>query len=174
MSRLIAFSQSRTAWMILFFSALGLELTALFFQYVMKLEPCVMCIYIRVAVLGIMMAGLIGIIGYQYRLMRLIGLLAWGISAVWGVVLAQKLVDIQSNPSPFATCSFLPNFPTWMPLHQWLPSVFMPTGMCTDTPWQALGLTMAQWMVIGFALYLVALLIFFIPTLQAEQSNSSL
>nr|WP_275658961.1 disulfide bond formation protein DsbB [Shewanella sp. Isolate11] len=165
---LTSFAQSRKAWIVLFISALGLELSALFFQYVMKLDPCVMCIYIRVAVLGIMLAGLVGIIGCQYRLVRLIGVTVWAVSAGWGFKLAQELVEIQTNSNPFSTCSFLPEFPSWMPLHEWLPSIFMPTGMCTDTPWQALGITMAQWMIVGFSVYLIALVIFIVPALKAN------
>ncbi len=172
MDQLTVFAHSRLSWIVLFISALGLELSALFFQYVMELEPCVMCIYIRVAVLGLMIAGLVGIIGCQYRWIRFIGILIWGVSSVWGVKLAQELEVIQSGSSLFATCSFLPDFPTWMPLHQWLPSVFMPTGMCTDIPWQALGLTMAQWMVVGFGLYVLALIVFFIPALRATHTKS--
>ncbi len=42
------------------FIAFMLECAALYFQHVMKLQPCVMCVYERVALLGIMVAGLVG------------------------------------------------------------------------------------------------------------------
>ena len=160
------FTQSRLAWLILAGTALGLELCALFFQYVMKLDPCVMCIYQRLAIFGILAAGLIGVIGHKNRFMRLIAIAVWGISAVWGLKLALELVDMQTNPSPFSTCSFLPEFPNWMPLHEWLPSLFMPTGMCTDIPWEIAGVTMGQWMIVAFSAYLIALAVFAIPALR--------
>lgn len=49
--------------MLLALTAFTLELVALWFQHVMLLRPCVMCIYERCALLGIMFAGLIGAIG---------------------------------------------------------------------------------------------------------------
>ncbi|MCE9678594.1 disulfide bond formation protein DsbB [Shewanella sp. AS1] len=170
MNALTHFAHSRKAWIILFLSGLALEITALFFQHVMKLDPCVMCIYIRLAVIGIMLAGLLGIFGYQFKGLRALATLVWGVSAVWGVKLAYELVDIQTNANPFATCSFLPDFPGWMPLHEWLPWLFLPTGMCTDTPWEIFGVTMAQWMILAFTLYLIAFALFFIPSLMKNRT----
>lgn len=169
MNALINFAQSRTAWLILTATALALELAALFFQYIMKLDPCVMCIYQRLAIFGILFAGLLGTVGYQSRIARVVAMGLWGTSAAYGLKLALELVDMQANPSPFATCSFLPEFPSWMPLHEWIPSIFMPTGMCTDIPWQMMGVTMGQWMIVAFSVYLLALLVFFIPALLSKK-----
>ncbi|MCG9730653.1 disulfide bond formation protein DsbB [Shewanella sp. Isolate13] len=166
MNALIRFSHSKAAWLILMMSAIALELAALFFQHVMKLDPCVMCIYQRVAVFGLLFAGIIGVVGYRSRIARAIGVVVWGVSAIWGLKLALELVDMQMNPSPFATCSYLPEFPSWLQLHEWLPSLFMPTGMCTDIPWEFMGVTMGQWMIVAFSGYLLALAIFFIPALK--------
>lgn len=160
------FAQSRSSWLILAGTALTLECAALFFQHIMKLDPCVMCIYQRLAVFGLLAAGLIGLIAPQNRAVRSLGLIIWGASASWGLKLALELVDMQSNPSPFSTCSFLPEFPNWMPLHEWAPSIFLPTGMCTDIPWEFMGVTMGQWMIVAFSLYLAALLIFIQPVLS--------
>ncbi|NCB60080.1 MAG: disulfide bond formation protein B, partial [Gammaproteobacteria bacterium] len=55
-------TQNRIAWAVLFGSTLFLELCAMVFQHVMGLQPCVLCIYQRVAVLGIMAASIIGFI----------------------------------------------------------------------------------------------------------------
>ena len=171
MNALINFAQSRTAWLTLTATALALELAALFFQYVMKLDPCVMCIYQRLAIFGILFAGMLGIVGYQSRIVRFVAMGLWGTSAAYGLKLALELVDMQTNPSPFATCSFLPEFPSWMPLHEWLPSIFMPTGMCTDIPWQMMGVTMGQWMIVAFSVYLLALILFFIPALLSKTKS---
>lgn len=172
MDALIRFSQCRTSWLILMLSAILLEVAALFFQYGMDLSPCVMCIYIRVAVLGLILAGGIGAIAPQRIAVRLIAGLVWGISAIWGGMLAKELVDIQSNPSPFATCAFLPDFPEQLPLHDWLPSVFMPTGMCTDIPWEFMGVTMASWMIVAFTGYIVTLALFIYPMLRIKSKEN--
>jgi disulfide bond formation protein DsbB len=166
LSQLQQFCRSRISWGLLLLSAIGLELAALFFQYGMDLAPCVMCIYIRVAVLGIFLAGLIGMLQPEVWFLRLVGMVGWAISAVWGLRLAYELNDMQVNPSPFATCSFYPEFPSFMPLDTWLPSVFTPTGMCSDSPWSWLSVSMAQWMMVGFAVYCVIWLLMLLPALK--------
>lgn len=43
-------------------TAFALEMVALWFQHVMGLKPCVLCIYERCALFGVMGAGLLGAI----------------------------------------------------------------------------------------------------------------
>ncbi len=50
-------SRGRGAWLLMALTAFVLELVALWFQHVMLLQPCVMCIYERCALFGIMGAG---------------------------------------------------------------------------------------------------------------------
>ena len=147
-----------------------LELAALFFQYGMDLSPCVMCIYVRVAVLGLILAGLIGMLQPTWWILRFVGLVGWVVSSVWGFRLAYELNDMQVNPSPFATCSFYPEFPSFMPLDVWLPSVFSPTGMCSDLPWTWLSVSMAQWMMVCFVIYGLMGLVMLVPCLKPVKS----
>lgn len=153
LSTLKNLSTQRWAWLLLAFSALVLELTALYFQHVMKLEPCVMCVYERITMLGVMLAGLIGASAPENKIVRLSAFAIWGVSAVWGVLLAVEHTDYQMNPSPFATCDFFPNFPSWAPLHEWLPWLFNPTGDCADIVWQFFGYSMPQWLIVSFSIY---------------------
>jgi len=146
-------ARTRTPWLLLAATALGLELAALTFQYGLKLDPCVMCIYERVATLGVLGAGLVGAIWPALSLLRYLGLTIWGISTFWGLKLALEHTNLQLNPSPFATCAFEPEFPAWMPLHQWLPGIFGATGDCSEIVWQFLGWSMPQWLIVCFALY---------------------
>ena len=54
-------SLKRSAWIFLAFTAFALESTALYFQYGMGLQPCVLCVYERLATVGLFITGLIGI-----------------------------------------------------------------------------------------------------------------
>ncbi|MGI2169304.1 disulfide bond formation protein DsbB [Shewanella sp. MF05960] len=166
MSTLQLFCRGRLSWGLLALSGVVLELAALFFQYGMDLSPCVMCIYVRVAVLGLILAGLIGMLQPTWWILRFVGLVGWVVSAVWGFRLAYELNNMQVNPSPFATCSFYPEFPSFMPLDVWLPSVFSPTGMCSDLPWTWLSVSMAQWMMVCFAIYALIWLAMLVPSLK--------
>ncbi|MFT6284710.1 MAG: disulfide bond formation protein DsbB [Arenicella sp.] len=87
---------------------------------------------------------------------RLIGYIGWGVSAIWGLLVAIEHVDIQTAANPFfATCEFVPNFPSWAPLHEWLPNIFGATGDCGDINWSFMDMTMPQWMIVIFAIYSV-------------------
>lgn len=60
-------SRGRGARLLMALTAFILELVALWFQHVMLLQPCVMCIYERCALFGIMGAGLVGAIALKRR-----------------------------------------------------------------------------------------------------------
>lgn len=152
-------SKGRGAWILLAFTALILELIALYFQHVMLLQPCVMCIYERCALFGILGAGLIGAFAPKSPL-RLVAIALWIYSAYEGMMLAWRHTMIQLHPSPFNTCDFFVSFPSWLPLDKWLPAVFNASGDCAERQWQFLSLEMPQWLVGIFAAYLlVALLV---------------
>lgn len=156
----------RRSWLLLFVVATSFELTALFFQYVMGFQPCVMCIYQRTAMLGIAFAGLIGAVAPANVLCRLAGYLLWGYSAVKGLLLAIEHVGIQTNPSPFFTCDFAPDFPQWLKLDQLIPAFFQATGDCADISWVFAGYSMSQWMIVIFAGFIVALAVIILNRLR--------
>ena len=139
---------------IIALSALALELCALFFQYAMDLAPCIMCVYQRVAICAILLAGLIGFVGCQFLITRIMAYGLWATGAVWGLLIALEHVEIQENAgSLFFSCDFFPNFPSWAPLHEWIPFLFDATGDCGDINWQFLGYSMPQWMIVVYGLY---------------------
>ncbi len=147
-------SRGRAAWLLLALTALALELTALWFQHVMGLKPCVMCIYERCALFGVMGAGIVGAIAPKSPL-RWAGLAIWIYSAWEGLRLSYEHTMIQLHPNPFTTCDFAARFPTWLPLDKWLPSVFFASGDCAERSWAFLTLSMPQWMIVVFAAYLI-------------------
>lgn len=150
-------AEKRSAWQLLFFSSLGLFLSALYFQHINDLQPCVKCIYQRTAIIGICLAAFVPM--WSNNIMtRLIGFIGWGVSSVQGLLSAYEHVDIQTAANPFfATCELVPNFPKWAPLHDWLPAIFGATGECGDINWQFFGFSMPEWMLVIFATYTAAL-----------------
>ncbi len=146
--------RTRIPWLLVFGSAVALEILALYFQYGMGLDPCVLCVYQRGTVLGIAIGGLIGVVYPQQLFVRAIGYLAIAASAALGLRFALQHVAVIGGLS--FECGFLPDFPSWLPLHEWLPSVFQPTGMCGEIDWTLFGLTMPEVMVGIFSAYLAA------------------
>lgn len=154
MSYLNRCSQGRGAWLLLALTAFALEMSALYFQHFMRLPPCVMCIYERCALFGIMGAGIVGAIAPKTPL-RWAAIVIWLYSSWQGVRLAWEHTMIQLHPSPFVTCDFAARFPSWLPLNKWLPSVFVASGDCAVKSWSFLTLTMPQWLLGIFAAYLL-------------------
>ncbi|MDU6684889.1 MAG: disulfide bond formation protein DsbB [Enterobacteriaceae bacterium] len=147
-------SHGRGAWLLMAFTALALELVALWFQHVMLLKPCVLCIYERSALFGVMGAGIVGAIAPKTPL-RFVAILIWLYSAWRGIQLAYEHTMIQLHPSPFMTCDFAARFPSWLPLDKWIPQVFVASGDCAEKQWQFLSLEMPQWLLGIFVAYFV-------------------
>ncbi len=155
LSNISTWPAQRWPWLLLGTSALVLELIALYFQYGMGLEPCVMCIYQRTAVLGVAVAGYIGAVAPQKLIVRLAAYVLWFVSAIWGLLLAYEHVQMQ-DPQNFLlamACDVYPDFPSWFAIHEWFPAVFEARGTCGDIDWQFLGQSMPSWMVVCFAIF---------------------
>ncbi len=156
---MIKINQSRAAWILLFITALGLELFALYFQYVLHLEPCVLCVYERTAVSLILLAGVVGFINPKLLLLRLCGYLLWASGVIFGLYLSIRHSGIQMGLIRDSSCEFVANYPSWIQLDRWLPWLFNPTGYCEDIQWQFLGMSLPQSMVLVNAILLLALIL---------------
>ena len=160
--------QCRAPWLLLALSAFTLELAALYFQYAMKLDPCVLCVYERTAVAGVLFAGIIAASAPRLAIVRWLGLTLWGGSAAGGLYFAMRHVGVQFGEGIDLSCSYFAEFPTWAPLDQWWPAVFQPSGFCSDINWVFLSLSMPQWMLVIFAAQLAILCLVVVAGLSAR------
>ncbi|MDX3775235.1 disulfide bond formation protein DsbB [Chromatiaceae bacterium AAb-1] len=147
LQKIKALSLKRWPWALLSLSALLLLGIALYFQYEMNLQPCIKCIYIRAAFAGIAVAGLAGFLFAGIPFLRLLAVAGWLAASVIGISQAADLLAIEQlmQDGGFFSCALFAEFPHWMPLDKWLPSVFEPTGSCGDTSWQFLDKSMSFW-----------------------------
>ena len=144
------------AWLLLFLGGAALLGAALYFQAVLGLEPCVKCVYQRMAVVGIALSAIVGLIGSGFALLRWAGLLGWLYSSFEGLRIAYDHWDLQTSKNAFfAVCESAPDFPEWAPLHEWLPGLFAAPGLCGDIDWQWFGMGMPGWMTFIFGGLLV-------------------
>lgn len=166
-------SMQRWLWALVVLSSLGLLATALYFQYGMNLQPCIKCIYVRSAFSGILLAGLIGLLAPANALLRLVALLGILAASVFGILQANELLNIEQllAEGGFFSCALFAEFPSWMPLDKWLPSVFEPTGSCGDTSWQFLGKSMAFWSAVTLWCYAVAATLLCVSQLVRISNN---
>jgi disulfide bond formation protein DsbB len=109
--------------------------------------------------------------GNKNIVLRSVAYTLWGVGAIWGLLVAIEHVEIQSATlSFFYSCEFVPNFPSWAPLHEWLPSLFEATGDCGDINWQFFGYTMPQMMIVVFGGFTAALVVILLAQLINKKS----
>lgn len=167
-------SMSRAAWAFVVISSAALEGAALYFQHGMGLQPCVMCIYQRLALLAILVTGLIGLLAPRCWPVRVTALVLGLSGAFKGLQLAFKHTDYQLNPAPWNTCSPFLDFPTFLPLDRWLPNVFAAGGDCGKISWEFLGLVMPQWLMIIFAVYLIGFVLLTVSQFKRVRAKHEL
>ena len=146
----------RTIWVIMLATALGLESTAWYFQYVMLMDPCELCVYQRLAVMLLAIAAGIMLISPKNKLVRSAGYLVWITGALYGLKAAVKQLGYYGDNDLFMTCKALPDFPFGLPLYDWWPEMFLPSGFCGQDGWMFLGQNMATWMTFIFGVYVFA------------------
>lgn len=166
------YSHGKVAWFLLLISTVIFESTALYFQHGLKLQPCSLCIYQRCALFGILFASIIGLFFSKYTIFRFGAIVLWIYSAVSGFLLAYQQARLQFEPTFADSCSLYPDFPTWLPLHEWFPAVFDATGSCAAKLWSFLTIEMSQWMIIIFACYIIVALLVLISQLFSPKRRS--
>ncbi|WP_019674578.1 disulfide bond formation protein DsbB [Arsukibacterium perlucidum] len=166
-------SRHRLSWFLLIVSALALLACGLYFQYVLNLQPCIKCIYIRAAFAGVLLAGLIGVMAPQQSSIRVLAIALWLSCAAIGLYHAVELVNIEQTLAAggFSSCALFADFPAWLALDKWLPGVFEVTGSCGAVDWQFLGLSMAYWSMLILAAYLLTAVVVLIGQLGRISNN---
>lgn len=167
-------SHTRSAWQVLFLSAALLIGAAMYFQHAMELKPCIMCIYQRTAVVGILLAAFIPLAKNTF-FMRLIAYAVWGTASIQGFLIAGEHKEILFGENSFLVpCAIEPNFPSFMPLHEWFPGMFGAPGDCYENTWQFFGMGMAEWMQVIFAIYMAAFVFMFVLQFISFPNNKSI
>lgn len=143
---------------------MGLMAYAYYAQYVLKLEPCPLCMFQRVAVLliGVVCAvaalhrpGTLGSRGYA-----MFGLMA----SLLGMLIAGRHIWLQSLPKDQLPSCAPPLDFMWnnFPFGDMLRTVLMTSGECANIDWQFLGLSMPVWTFVWFTGIAVVMLVFLV------------
>jgi disulfide bond formation protein DsbB len=158
MNDLIArlFATRRRACAAVFIVIVGLLATSLYLQHVVGLEPCPLCIlqryaFVMVALFALVAALTPGLAGRIAHGVALLFTIVGGSTAAWHVYL-------QLNPPKFASCGpGLETMLTELPLARALPRIFQGSGDCSEIQWTFLGISIAGWSLVWFAIFLIAL-----------------
>lgn len=129
---------------------------AYYFELVMELEPCPMCIMQRIVVLAI---GLIALIALVHNPKSFTGKKVYaslaGLTSLAGIAISIRHSWIQAfPPEDIPSCGApLEYMIEIMPFQEVLTAMLSGTASCTDVSWNFLGLTMPNWMIIVFICY---------------------
>jgi disulfide bond formation protein DsbB len=114
---------------------------ALYSQHINGFEPCVRCIYQRLALIGVLLGGVISLSHYW---LRPVGLIIVFVCAFLGLSEANTHIGVMDGTvSDF--CPFRPNFGFLGRLDKLIPWLLEGPGDCIDDSWKMLGFTMPQW-----------------------------
>ena len=146
----------RLVFLAVFAACAALLGTGIYMQEQMGLDPCPMCILQRYAFVAI---GLVALIAGIHGPTRGIALKTYAVLivlfALVGGGTAIRQSWLQHNPPKSQSCGtelefLLENFP----LSQALPKIFAGSGDCAAVKWKFLGLSIPEWALIWFVLFL--------------------
>lgn len=152
--------EKRWVWLTLSLSSAILIAIAYYFQHVVGLEPCFLCIVQRIAIIIIGIASFLLFITPSNIVNKIISNLLYYVGAVGGLFAASRQVYMQHNPDPVASCG--PGFEYILensPLTEALPKLFLATGNCSEVTWTFASLSMAEWMIPIFLGYIIVNLV---------------
>ena len=151
---------SRSVHSGIFLVCSGLIGFGLYLQHSQGLEPCPMCILQRYAFVAIGLVALAAAVHNPGPAGR------WGYSAMLAILaalgggVAMRHAWLEHNPPKVFDCGAdLGYMLESLPLADALPMIFRGTGDCTKVLWRFLGLSIAEWALVWFAVFLVAAIV---------------
>jgi len=156
LSNFARLGRSRGYWLALLLFSLVSEGGALYYQYVLEYEPCVLCIQVRI---WLTCAAVIAVLMWFLCRQRMLSLLGHTLVTITMLGLAERSYMLLGTERGWVmgNCNFDLGLPAWLALEQWLPTVFKVQASCGYTPVLLFGITTAEaLMVISVLLLLLS------------------
>lgn len=128
---------------------------ALYFQHVLGLAPCPLCVLQRVAIIGVGLAAALGLLVAGARAQLLAATLAIVLAVVGGGIAAWHSWILAFPPESMTCGRPFQWFHEDFPLVQWLPKLFRGDGDCLAVDWTLLGLAIPHLSLLAFVALLV-------------------
>jgi disulfide bond formation protein DsbB len=137
------YKNRRTVWYSLLFISTFLELTALYYQYILDFPPCVICIHVRLWVAVIWLLSLIGLAIPASKALR--ATLLTSVLLCFSALIERSWQLLGTERGfIFGSCNFDIGLPNWLAVDKWLPFLFKVETSCGYTPTIIAGVTMAE------------------------------
>ena len=149
---------TRRTFTLLLIGSVGLMSVALFMEYFLKLEPCILCYMQRGAVILIGIIAALGLILNPKKISQFKGLIsAVLLVVITGAALSIRQLYLQSLPADLVP-SCAPDmdylFAT-LPFLEVLVLAFTGDGNCAEVLWTFLGISIPGWLLLAFSLMAV-------------------
>jgi len=149
------FGAPRRAFGLIGLACVAMLAFGLYLQHVVGLEPCPMCVVQRYALVGVaLFAGLASAVRHHGA--RMVWAVLGLVSAIGGAYTAAQQSWLQWYPPEYVSCGrdiygMIESFP----LQRAIPMIFRGSGDCSKVDWTFLGLSIANWSFIAFAVFSV-------------------
>ncbi len=146
--------RARTIYIFGFLTSIGLIAYALYLQHVEYLDPCPLCIFQRIVFLALGAVCLVAAVHNPHdwgaRVYPAIGSLL----SIAGVGLAARHVWIQHFPQTAECGAGLDYMLEQFPINKVFSLVLQGSGECGDVLWSFLGLSIPEWTLLIFIMFL--------------------
>jgi disulfide bond formation protein DsbB len=158
---------TRHLFLLMFLACMSLLGAAYYFEYVMYLDPCPLCVMQRIAVLLVGLVSLSGfILGLEGIKQKVHAALLF-VTASFGLFVAGRHMWIQSLPADqVPTCGpSLEYMVDTLPWAEVLTVMLRGNGNCAETQWSFIGLSMPTWVLVWFVGFmLISIALFFMAS----------
>lgn len=139
--------------LIIALACLAMLAGALFCQHVLGWEPCTLCVQVRLwlslsAILGLLLSGAAAI------KQNWLGFALWPLllaTSAMAVVDNAHVVLIEVGIMESFSCTPFPFYSSYLPLHEYLPSLFMSGGICGQNDYAIFGVPFTIWTLLSVA-----------------------
>ncbi len=154
---------NRSAFFAVFLICMGLMGYAFYSQYILKFEPCMLCMVQRVFVV---MVGVFALMASAHNPKTSLGWKAWGtlvmLASLLGAYIAGRHVYLQHLP-PEQLEGCAPSFKYALENYEalkFLQTIFIRDQDCGKIDWVFLGLSMPNWVLIFFVVFAISAVYF--------------
>lgn len=156
-------------WSVILMLGLSLQGVALFYQYALDYGPCVLCIHVRIWVLGFILVALVAMFVCRTWWLAAIAHILTAIIA--GVLLERAWLLLGTERgSILGDCSLDLGLPAWFALDQWFPKLFGVQEACGYTPKLMFGITMAEALIVIAVTLLLISMLFAVLTMSYRKT----
>ena len=144
---------SRFFYLLLFLGTTSILGFGYYLQFYQGIEPCPLCIFQRIAYIGVILFSLVGLIhGPKNIFLRIYSGLVLVAALVGGGIAAYQVRLIYMPPEQVPDCGpGLDYMLDVFPLMDVIKMAFTASGECAEVTWTMLGLSIPEWSLICFS-----------------------